>query len=148
MRAVSPEELERAVTAPAEKVGLSFDPGLVDRLLDDVGEEPGNLPLLEYALKELWSAPRGSHLLYEVYKSMGGVKGAIAQRAESVYETLETRQKKTAEQVFTRLVRPGEESGDARRRAVLNEFDEVGRTMVRTLAGPKARLLITSRDTG
>ncbi len=142
------EELERAVTAPAEKVGLSFDPGLVDRLLDDVGEEPGNLPLLEYALKELWSARRGSHLLYKAYKSMRGVKGAIAQRAESVYKTLDSRQKKTAERVFTRLVRPGEESGDARRRAVLNEFDEVGRTMVRTLAGPKARLLITSRDTG
>ena len=62
------KELERAVTEPAQKVGLSFDPGLVDRLLDDVGDEPGNLPLLEFALKQLWSARQGGQLLHEVYK--------------------------------------------------------------------------------
>jgi hypothetical protein len=79
------EELKRAVTKPAERVGLSFDTGLVDRLLDDVGEEPGNLPLLEFALKALWEARRGNRLLYDIYKDMGGVKGAIAKRAETVY---------------------------------------------------------------
>ena len=78
------EELERAVTAPAQKVDLSFEEGLVDRLLDDVGDEPGNLPLLEFALKALWSARRGSQLLHDVYKAMGGVKGAIAKRRRRV----------------------------------------------------------------
>jgi hypothetical protein len=40
------EELERSITEPAEKAGVNFEHGLVDRILDDVGQEPGNLPLL------------------------------------------------------------------------------------------------------
>ena len=49
------EELERAIVKPARRVALTFEPGLVRRILDDVGEEPGNLPLLEFALTELWA---------------------------------------------------------------------------------------------
>ena len=47
-------ELTAAIEEPAEKQGAAFEPGLVDRILDDVGEEPGNLPLLEFALTLLW----------------------------------------------------------------------------------------------
>jgi len=76
------------------------------------------------------------------------VKGAIAQRADGVYKKLTPGQKRTAERVFTKLVRPGDETGDTRRRRELREFGEAGRALVRTLAGPDARLLITGRDTG
>jgi formylglycine-generating enzyme required for sulfatase activity/energy-coupling factor transporter ATP-binding protein EcfA2 len=141
------EELERAVTKPAERTGLSFDTGLAERLLDDVGDEPGNLPLLEFALKALWKGRRGDRLLYEVYSKMGGVKGAIARHAEAIYKGLNPAQQKAAERVFTRLVRPGDETGDTRRRAGLQEFDDVGRTLVSDLARPDARLLVTGRDT-
>jgi formylglycine-generating enzyme required for sulfatase activity len=142
------EELEQAVTQPAQKVSLDFDTGLVDRLLDDVGDEPGNLPLMEFALKALWEARRGNRLLYNTYKAMDGVKGAIAKRAETVYAKLSATQQKTAEHVFTKLVRPGDETGDTRRRAELREFDLAGQALINTLAGPQARLLITGRDTG
>ena len=53
------EELHQAVLRPAEKVNLSFEPGLVERILDDVGSEPGHLPLLEFALTTLWEQRRG-----------------------------------------------------------------------------------------
>ena len=76
------EELEQAVEAPAHKVGLTFEPGLVKRILDDVGEEPGNLPLLEFVLTELWEERRGGQLLHAAYEAMGEVQGAIARRAE------------------------------------------------------------------
>ena len=49
------EELEQAIVEPARRVGLAFELGLADRILDDVGEEPGHLPLLEFALTELWA---------------------------------------------------------------------------------------------
>ena len=49
------EELQEAIERSAEKVGLRFETGLVERILDDAGEEPGNLPLLEFVLKELWA---------------------------------------------------------------------------------------------
>jgi formylglycine-generating enzyme required for sulfatase activity len=140
------QELQQAIVEPAEKVGLTFDTGLVDRLLDDVGDEPGNLPLMEFALKALWEARRGDRLLFDVYTSIGGVKGAIASRAETLYEKLDATQQRAAERVFTKLVRPGEETGDTRRRADLSELDPAEKALVRSLAGKDARLLVTGRD--
>jgi hypothetical protein len=53
---MTPGELREAVTGPAHVVGVDFEPGLVERILDDVGDEPGNLPLQEFVLDELWKA--------------------------------------------------------------------------------------------
>ncbi len=50
------EELRAAIEKPAEKQGAAFEPGLVERILDDVGDKPGNLPLLEFTLAQLWEA--------------------------------------------------------------------------------------------
>src|SRR4029077_12927605 len=57
------EELGFAINKPAEKMQLEFEAGLVRRILNDVGDEPGNLPLLEFVLKELWDKRRGRILL-------------------------------------------------------------------------------------
>ena len=60
-------ELERAIIEPARKVGLKFDPpGLVQRILDEAGEDEGVLPLLEFALKETWRLREGSTLAAEL----------------------------------------------------------------------------------
>jgi hypothetical protein len=56
---MSPAELRRAIEMPAARGGWSFEPGLVDLLLRDVGEEPGALPLLSHALLETWHRRRG-----------------------------------------------------------------------------------------
>jgi len=66
------EELECAIREPAEKIQLEFEPGLVNRILNDVGDEPGNLPLLEFVLKELWDNRHGGILLNETYDAKGG----------------------------------------------------------------------------
>src|SRR5215469_1879544 len=50
---MTPEELDCAIRKPAEKIRLEFEAGLVERIIHDVGDEPGNLPLLEFALSEL-----------------------------------------------------------------------------------------------
>ncbi len=50
---MSPEELERAIVGPAERVGLDIEPGLVAAMVADVVDRPGALPLLQYALTEL-----------------------------------------------------------------------------------------------
>src|SRR5262249_54912427 len=94
------EELERAVTAPIQKVGLTFESGLVERMLDNVGEEPGNLPLLEFALTELWTERHGGQLLHAAYEAMGEVQGAIARRAEEVFERLTPLEQDAARRVF------------------------------------------------
>ncbi len=78
------EELAQAIEEPAKKVGLTFEPGLAARLLDDVGQEPGNLPLLEFALTKLWERRQGGQLLHQAYDDMGRVQGALAQKAEEI----------------------------------------------------------------
>jgi hypothetical protein len=60
--AMTRDERRAAIESPVRRVGLEFEPGLVDRLLDDVGDEPGNLPLLEFALTELWERHEGRRL--------------------------------------------------------------------------------------
>ncbi len=47
-------ELQLAIEQPALNVEARFESGLVPRILDDVGEEPGNLPLLAFVLQQLW----------------------------------------------------------------------------------------------
>ena len=57
--AMSQEELRRAIEEPARRGGWELEPGLVDVLLQDVGDEPGALPLLSHALLETWKRRRG-----------------------------------------------------------------------------------------
>src|SRR5262249_20890130 len=63
-----PEELRRAIEEPARRVGLAFEPGLVDTILRDVAKQPGSLPLLEYALTELWNKRSGGWVRHDAYR--------------------------------------------------------------------------------
>ena len=93
------DELRVAIQKPAEIQGVAFESGLVDRLLDDVGEEPGNLPLLEFALTLLWE--RSEHgILSHAYEEIGRVKGALASYADVVLNDLSAKQQEHARLVF------------------------------------------------
>lgn len=147
---LSAEGLRQAITEPAWRVGLEFEPGLVETILDDVNSQPGALPLLEHALLELWERRRGRLLTLEEYRETGGVKGAIAKRADTVFESLDAEQKAILRRVMLRLTQPGEGTEDTRRRATLTELitrpAEAEKVMrvVGTLI--EARLLTTSGD--
>ena len=117
------EELRRTIEGPAERGGWSFEAGLVDLLLREVGEEPGALPLLSHALLETWRRRRGVHLTFRGYSDSGGVRGAIAQSAEDVFhKCLGAEQQAIARRVFVRLTELGEGTQDTRRRATLDEL--------------------------
>src|SRR5262249_60687371 len=79
------EGLRRAIEQPARLAGLELEPGLERRILGDVGDRPGALPLLEYLLLELWHRRRGRTLTLEAYAASGGVEGALAKRANALY---------------------------------------------------------------
>ncbi len=138
------EELGRAIEAPAQRVGLTFEAGLVGRILDDVGEEPGNLPLLEFVLTSLWEQRHRGMLLHEAYEAMGEVRGAMAHRADEVFGKLSPTQQKVVRRVLIQLVRPGEGTEATRRRATFAEVGEAARPLVQRLAD--ARLTVTGRD--
>jgi len=138
------DELRSAIQEPAEKVGLRFEDGLIDRILEDVGQEPGALPLLEFLLSELWEKRHNGELLHEAYNAIGGVRRAIAERAEQAFARLSAPEQEAAHWALLALVVPGEGAEDTRRRAQMQELDAVGRNVIGKLASD--RLLVTTRD--
>ena len=119
---LSAEELERAISGPARRVDVSLEPGLVAAMLADVAEEPGGLPLMEYALTELFERRDGRVLFLEAYRQIGGVSGALGRRAEELYAELDEPGKAAARQLFLRLVTLGEGTEDTRRRVSRSEI--------------------------
>ena len=138
-------ELNRAIENPAEKAHAEFEAGLVPRILDDVGDEPGNLPLLEFALAMLWEHKDGEVLTHEAYDAIDRVEGALAKHADSVFEELSAEDKATTRRIFVQVVRPGEGTEDTRRLAMRSELGDSSWSLVQRLAD--ARLLVTGRDT-
>jgi WD40 repeat protein/transcriptional regulator with XRE-family HTH domain/energy-coupling factor transporter ATP-binding protein EcfA2 len=142
--------LRQAIEGPARLVGLRFEPGLVDTILNDVAGEPGALPLLEHALLELWAQRQGDLLTLEGYRVSGGVRGAIAQRAEAVYGGFGPAERVIAQRVLLRLTEPGEGTEDTRRRARLDELvtHEAERETTERVIGAlaDARLVTTGSD--
>jgi transcriptional regulator with XRE-family HTH domain len=151
------EELRQAIEEPARRNGWEFEPGLVDVLLQDLsthganGSEPGALPLLSHALLATWERRRRRKLTLEGYHASGGVRGAIAETAESVFtDKLNQKQQEIAHHVFLRLTELGEGTEDTRRRVSLNElvseYEEAVqlRAVLNTLA--EARLITLNED--
>ncbi|MDQ7035299.1 MAG: hypothetical protein Q9P01_10835 [Anaerolineae bacterium] len=123
---LSTDELERAITGPAKRVGLQIDTNLIAAIVADVRQEPGALPLLQYALTELFERRDGNRLTLDAYIASGGVHGALARRAEEVFQHLDNHLQFVARQMFLRLVTLGEGIEDTRRRAKRSELLAVG----------------------
>jgi WD40 repeat protein len=140
------EELRAAIEKPAEKQGAALEDGLVERLLDDVGDEPGKLPLLEFALTLLWERIDHGWMTHAAYDRVGRVDGALARYAEEVFGDLSVSEQEMGRLVFVQLVQPGEGTDDTRRvatRAELGKTDDVW-SVVQHLADK--RLVVTGRN--
>ena len=155
--AMSQNELRRAIEEPAKGSGLTFETGLVDLLLRDIGAsgdqspEPGALPLLSHALLETWRRREGNQLTFSGYTEAGGVQGAIAKTAESIFhEQLTSAQQAIARNIFLRLTELGEGTQDTRRRTLISELlpanDATEETQVVLNLLSAARLVTTDEE--
>ncbi|EAZ93039.1 nSTAND1 domain-containing NTPase [Crocosphaera chwakensis] len=144
IRSMDSEELTEVITQPANQLGVTFEEGLVKRILEDVQDQPGNLPLLEFALTQLWNQRSGKVLTHTVYEDIGKVEGALARHAHEKYNNLSDEEKDKVRRIFIQLVRPGEGTEDTRRIAIKGELGEQSWSLVKKLAD--ARLVITSRN--
>jgi WD40 repeat protein len=153
MGVMTTEEMRRAIEEPAQRGRWEFEPGLVELMLHDVGHEPGALPLLSHALFETWQRRRGRMMTLSGYAASGGVRGAIAETAETVFsDQFTSEQQAIARRVFLRLTELNDEgaTADTRRRAKFDELilkpEEASAThfVLKTLAD--ARLITTSED--
>ena len=123
---MSRDELRRAIERPAQRVGLSIEPELVESLLTDVEGEPGTLPLLSTALLELWRERDGRRLRHAAYARSGGVQGAVARMAEAAFVGLDPHEQAIARTLLLRLADEGENGTIVRRRIGLAELESAG----------------------
>lgn len=133
IRPMNREELRAAIEAPASAKVIYFDPpDLVDRLIDEVNEMPGALPLLSFTLRELFlkylrtaSARTSRAITMDDYEALGGIKQALVNRADEEYQLLVNQDPAFADtirRVMLRLVATGG-TGNTRRQVLLSELD-------------------------
>ncbi|MFE3856036.1 WD40 repeat domain-containing protein [Streptomyces griseorubiginosus] len=118
------EELREAVVKPAQAACLIVERELTARIVEDVLDEPGGLPMLSHALLETWRRRKGRTLTLAAYEAVGGVHGAVAASAEAAYAELSEAQAHTARQLLLRLIEPGQGNADTRRPLTRGELAE------------------------
>jgi basic membrane lipoprotein Med (substrate-binding protein (PBP1-ABC) superfamily)/DNA-binding SARP family transcriptional activator len=116
------DELEAAVVGPARHVGIDVDPSLLAELVAESTNQVGGLPLMQYALTEIFDRRRGRALSLEEYRGAGGLRALLSRRSEACFAALDEGEQEAALQVFLRLVSLGDGVRPSRRRAPLREL--------------------------
>ena len=141
---MSPEELRRAVSAPAVQAGCAVESALLARVVAEATGQPGSLPLVSHALRETWRRRRGNTLTVSGYEAAGGIPHALANTAETVHAALSEGEQRLARGIFLRLVSLNEGTGDSKRRVARDELPPSTAPLLEALA--RARLV--TLDTG
>jgi WD40 repeat protein/energy-coupling factor transporter ATP-binding protein EcfA2 len=116
------EQIKTTIVRPAQKVGLVCEPNLVYTMLLDVIGAPGELPLLQYTLLELWQHRRLNQegnlarLTLDSYRELGGIRGTLQKRATKIFHQLSAEEQPIAKRIFLSLTQLGEGTEDTRRR--------------------------------
>ena len=128
------EALRKTIVQPAlaSDVQLIFEGTLIGDLLFEVQGQTGALPLLQFALEQLFERRNGHRITLRAYRDIEGVKGALKLHAEKTYSALPSEtHRKLAQALFLRLIEPGNaEQETSRRRTDLTEFafDDIHQT--------------------
>ena len=152
--AMSEDELQRAITKPAENAGYVLDEAVVALLLKDTYGREGALPLLQFALTRIWEGLKKGVEPVQTLEDIGGVGGALAQEAERIFDSLNDEEQKIARRVFLGLVQLGEGASDTRRRANVDslvsykEQPESVKRVIDRFAHPGVRLVTVSSESG
>jgi uncharacterized protein YjbI with pentapeptide repeats len=147
---LNPEQLQRAITEPAKKVNLDLEAVLVEKMLKDGGDQPGNLPLVQDTLTELWQRREGNCLTLSVYDKLGGISGTLNKRATVFYDAFMVQEKKLVKNIFLSLTQLGEGTEDTRRRVLKQDLvtdkytEEFIDPMIQKLANE--RLIVTDEQ--
>jgi WD40 repeat protein len=114
----------------AAAVGLRFEAGLTNTILNEVRGQRVRMPLTQHALRELWGRRRGRWLRAKAYEDLGGVRRALATSADAIYNSSSPSDKDRLRTIFvrlTRLDRAGDgERRDIRQRSALNSLLPAG----------------------
>jgi len=153
---LSYEQIKATIVQPAQKVGLTCEPNLVYTMLLDVIGAPGELPLLQYTLLELWQRRQiaadsdAAYLTLDAYTELGGVRGTLQKRATEIFYSLSLEEQSVAKRIFLALTQLGEGTEDTRRRVFKAELvnsafsrELVEQTLEKLVA---AKLVVTNQS--
>ncbi|MFF7135817.1 hypothetical protein ACFZBZ_26230 [Streptomyces sp. NPDC008196] len=118
-----PSALREAVVRPAAARRLVVERALTARIVADVAGEPGGLPLMAHALREVWRRRTGKTLTLAAYEAVGGVHGAVAHTAEAVHDRCTPAEAAALRRLLLRMVHPGDGTEDTRRPVDRAELD-------------------------
>ena len=102
------EQMRDAIVSPAEVFGGQLDPAVANRLLNDAGNTPDQLPLIQHCLMWMWSRAERENrqpvVLSEMdYQKVGGLGEALSRHAEEAYSELNEAQQGIAPVLFKAL---------------------------------------------
>ena len=140
---MSQAELQRAIGQPAAQRQVQLEAGLAEQLMQATWGYAGRLPLLEFALTQLWARQHEGWLTHQAYAEIGGVEAAIANQAEAVYAGLHPVDQLRVQRIFVQLVEPGAGTEPSRRLATRDEVGTMNWDLVSHLAS--SRLVVTNR---
>ncbi|WP_031477284.1 nSTAND1 domain-containing NTPase [Streptomyces bicolor] len=146
---MTPAQLDQVVRRPVDTVpGVEFEPGLAELIVSDAGGEPGALPLVEFALAELWERQTHGRLTHAAYREIGRVEGALSRYADQqlaqVCKAPGGPDETVARRLFERLARPVKGKEYARVARAFDHLPPELRTAAQALAA--TRLLVIARD--
>ncbi|MEM7126519.1 MAG: hypothetical protein AAF702_09350 [Chloroflexota bacterium] len=152
--AMEPDELVWAIAAPALHVGLPIDPDLIAQIINDMGDEPGALPLMQFALRDLFDAQHKKggvvSLARSDYLEHGGIYKALERHADSELKRLTDLEQDLAAKVLIHLIEIGLDTHVTGRTATFDEFltSDTKSKMVRNVINQLADArLITTDET-
>lgn len=122
------EERRDAITGPIAVGGATITQALVNRLLNDVGDNPDQLPILQHALMRTWDEwqRKGKPEIpidIEDYEHIGTITEALSQHAEEAFSELNTeKERQICEKIFKELTDKGGLAMGIRRPRLLSEL--------------------------
>src|SRR5687768_9019822 len=154
--AMQSEELVAAIALPARHVGLPIEDELIARIINDMKGEPGALPLMQFALKDLFDSQEEKGgviaLTLDDYLRHGGIHKSLERHADATFAKLSEHEQDLARSIFSGLIEIGRGTQDTKRTALFDELipantkaEEVG-SIVQKLAD--ARLIVTDEQGG
>jgi WD40 repeat protein len=120
--AMNENELRDAISKPAELMGHPLDEATINLLLEQTEGRASALPLLQFALTQIWDNMSKGISAAQTLSECGGVGGALAKKAQEIFEKLPEEDQKVTRRIFLKLVQLGEGAKDTRRRTPLSEM--------------------------
>lgn len=141
-------EVEVAIVEPGRRVGVEVEPALIAAVIREVQARASSLPLMQYALTDLFERRRGRVLTLDAFERAGGLAGALVRRADEVFQRLTVEGKKIARQVFLQLVTVADNGEFARRRVDRDSLEAEDPDVIRQIVEQfgSQRLLTFDQD--